>query len=93
VAHRQAHDVDGGLPRTGVPASTLEVPANFDWTVVIDTSNGQLLAQLTGAPPLPPGCVRVSETGDAGATCTVSGSGLMLFISAGPANSAPTPRG
>jgi len=30
---------------------TLEVPANFDWTVVIDTSNGQLLAQLTGAPP------------------------------------------
>jgi hypothetical protein len=80
------------LGRTGT-ALTLKAPANFDWTVVIDTSNGQLLAQLTGAPPIPPGCVRVSETGDAGATCTVSGSGLTLFISAGPANSAPTPRG
>lgn len=80
------------LGRTGT-ALTLKAPAGFDWTDVIDTSNGQVLAELTGAPPIPPGCVRVSETGDAGATCTVSGSGLMLFISAGPANSAPTPRG
>ena len=80
------------LGRTGT-ALTLNDSAYLDWTVVIDTSNGQLLAQLSGAPPIPPGCVRVSETGDAGATCTVGGSGLMLFISAGPANSAPTPRG
>lgn len=79
------------LGRTGT-ALTLKAPAGLDWTDVIDTSNGQVLAELTGAPPLPPGCVRVSETGDAGATCTVSGSGLTLFISAGPANSAPTPR-
>jgi hypothetical protein len=71
------------LGRTGT-ALTLNNSDFFDWTVVIDTSNGQLLAQLTGAPPIPKGCVRASETGNAGADCTVGGSGLAVFITAGP---------
>lgn len=73
------------LGRTGT-ALTLNNSDFLDWTVVIDTSNGQLLAQLTGAPPIPKGCVRASETGNPGADCTIGGSGVDIFITAGPTN-------
>lgn len=62
------------------------------WTMVVDTGNGQVLATLSGAPPIPPGCVRASESGDAHAMCTVSGAGTEVFISAGPASAASLPK-
>jgi hypothetical protein len=62
-------------------------------TFVVDSSNGRALAAFTGAPPVPPGCVRSSLTGDAHATCEVSGASAMVFISAGPATSAPKVKG
>jgi hypothetical protein len=63
------------------------------WTVVVDSSNGQILATLSGAPPVPPGCVRSSLAGDPHATCEVGGASVMVFISAGPATSAPKVKG
>jgi hypothetical protein len=62
-------------------------------TFVIDSSNGQILAELDGAPPVPPGCVRSSLNGDPHATCEVGGAGAEVFISAGPAASAPKVKG
>jgi hypothetical protein len=58
-------------------------------TFVIDSGNGQILAEFDGAPPVPPGCVRSSLNGDSHATCEVGGAGAEVFISAGPAASAP----
>jgi hypothetical protein len=63
------------------------------WTFVVDSSNGRVLAQLVGAPPVPPGCVRSSLTGDAHATCEAGGASVTMFISAGPATSAPKVKG
>jgi hypothetical protein len=86
------------LGRTGT-ALTLHDPVNGDFTVVIDIANGQLLAQLNGAPPIPPGCAHVSGTGKDVAECGgansvfISSSGVTVFISAGPTNTEPTPRG
>ncbi len=62
-------------------------------TFVIDSSNGQILAELGGAPPVPSGCVRSSLNGDPYATCEVGGAGAEVFISAGPAASAPKVKG
>jgi hypothetical protein len=60
------------------------------WTMVVDTSDGQVLALISGAPPLPPGCVRASaDSSDSHAKCVVSGGGATVYISAGPAGSAP----
>ncbi len=66
-------------------------------TTVVDPSNGQVLAVLNGAPPIPPGCVRASETparatGDGDVSCTVSGASVTVFISAGPASAASVPK-
>jgi hypothetical protein len=62
-------------------------------TFVVDGGNGQILAELLGAPPVPPGCVRSSLNGDPHATCEVGGANVTVFISAGPADSAPKVRG
>ena len=62
-------------------------------TFVVDSGTGQVLAELNGAPPVPPGCVRSSLTGDPHATCEVGGAGVTVFISAGPAASAPKVKG
>jgi PASTA domain len=62
-------------------------------TFVIDSGNGQILAELGGAPPVPPGCVRSSMTGDPHATCEVGGASVTVIISAGPAASAPKVKG
>jgi hypothetical protein len=62
-------------------------------TFVVDSSDGQILAELGGAPPVPPGCVRSSLTGDPHATCEVGGANATVFISAGPAASAPKVKG
>jgi len=62
-------------------------------TFVIDSGNGQILAALGGAPPVPPGCVRSSLTGDPHATCEVGGASVTVIISAGPAASAPKVKG
>jgi PASTA domain len=62
-------------------------------TFVIDSGNGQILAELGGAPPVPPGCVRSSLTGDPHATCEVGGANVTVFISAGPAATAPKVKG
>jgi PASTA domain len=62
-------------------------------TFVIDSGNGQILAELGGAPPVPPGCVRSSLTGDPHATCEVGGASVTVIISAGPAASAPKVKG
>jgi hypothetical protein len=78
------------LGRTGT-ALTLHDPVNGDFTVVIDTANGQLLAQLNGAPPIPPGCAHVSGTRKD--SVFISSSDVTVFISAGPTNTEPTPRG
>jgi hypothetical protein len=58
-------------------------------TEVIDTSNGQVLATLTAAPPLSPGCVRQSIKGTPHATCAIGGASTTVYISAGPVNSEP----
>jgi hypothetical protein len=58
-------------------------------TQVIDTSNGQVLATLSADQPLSPGCVRLSWTGNPGATCVQGNGGATLYISAGPANTEP----
>jgi hypothetical protein len=75
------------LGRTGTALSLDSV------TFVVDTGNGQILAELTGAPLVPPGCVRSSLNGDAHATCEVGGASVMVFIGSGPANSAPKVKG
>jgi hypothetical protein len=62
-------------------------------TFVIDGGNGQILAELDGAPPVPPGCVRSSLTGDPHAACEVGGASVTVIISAGPAASAPKVKG
>jgi PASTA domain len=62
-------------------------------TFVVDTANGQILAELNGAPPVPPGCVRSSLNGDPRAACEVGGANVTVFISAGPAASAPKVKG
>jgi hypothetical protein len=62
-------------------------------TFVVDSGNGRVLAELTGAPPIPPGCVRSSLAGDTHATCEVGGASVTVFISAGPAASAPKVKG
>ena len=62
-------------------------------TFVVDSSSGQVLAELNGAPPVPPGCVRSSLGGSAHATCEVSGADVTVFISAGPAMTAPKVKG
>ena len=62
-------------------------------TFVVDSGNGQILAELGGAPPVPPGCARSSLTGDPHATCEVGGANVTVFISAGPAASAPKVKG
>jgi PASTA domain len=62
-------------------------------TFVIDSGNGQILAELNGAPPVPAGCVRSSLTGDPQAACEVGGASVTVIISAGPAASAPKVRG
>jgi hypothetical protein len=91
------------LGRTGT-ALTLRDPVNGSTTVVVDTSNGQVLAELNGAPRIPPGCTPVGGAGKAKdvAKCTaargvravfVGGSSISVFVSAGPANTEPTPRG
>lgn len=66
----------GSLGRTGT-ALTLG-----SWTFVIDSSTGQILAELDGAPLVPPGCVRSSLNGDADATREVSGASVSLRYSA-----------
>ena len=71
------------LGRTGIALS------QDSYTEVIDTSNGQVLATLTAAPPLSPGCVRQSMNGTPGATCAVGGASTTVYISAGPVNSEP----
>jgi hypothetical protein len=58
-------------------------------TVVIDSSTGQVLAELAAAQPVPPGCVRATVGGDQRATCEVSGASTEVFISAGPASTTP----
>jgi hypothetical protein len=75
------------LGRTGTALSLDSV------TFVVDSGNGQILAELTGAPPVPPGCVRSSLNGDPHATCEVGGASVTVFISSGPAASAPKVRG
>jgi hypothetical protein len=62
-------------------------------TLVVDSGTGQILAALGGAPPVPPGCVRSSLTADPHATCEVGGAGVTVYISAGPAASAPKVKG
>ena len=59
-------------------------------TTVVDISNGQVLAQLDGAPPIPPGCVRATTAGNPHASCVVGGSGTTVYISAGPVSSEPS---
>jgi hypothetical protein len=71
------------LGRTGIAVS------QGSDTLVIDTSNGQVLAAFGAAPPLSPGCVRVSMSGTPGATCAVGGASTTVYISAGPVNSEP----
>jgi hypothetical protein len=71
------------LGRTGIALS------QDSYTEVIDTSNGQILATLMAAPPLPPGCARQSVNGTPHATCSVGGASTTLYISAGPVNSEP----
>ena len=71
------------LGRTGIALS------QDSYTEVIDTSNGQVLAAFSAAPPLSPGCVRQSMNGTPGATCAVGGASTTLYISAGPVNSEP----
>jgi hypothetical protein len=71
------------LGRTGIALT------QGTYTEVIDTKNGEILASLTGAPPIPPGCVRVSLNGTPGANCAVGGAATTVYISAGPTNSAP----
>jgi hypothetical protein len=58
-------------------------------TEVIDTSNGQILADISAPEPLSRGCVRPSWTGNAQAKCVESGRSTTLYISAGPVNTEP----
>jgi hypothetical protein len=61
------------------------------WTMVVDTTNGQVLAVISGAAPVPSGCVRASaNSSDSQAKCVVSAGSTSVFISAGPASSAPS---
>jgi hypothetical protein len=71
------------LGRTGIALSQGSA------TEVIDTSNGQVLAGFSAAPPLSPGCVRQSMTGTPHATCAVGGATTTVYISADPVNSEP----
>ena len=84
------------LGRTGT-AISFTAPRYGSTTVVIDSSTGQVLAQLAAAQPVPPGCVRAtvggskgaSAGGSKGATCGVGGAAVEVFISAGPARTMP----
>jgi hypothetical protein len=71
------------LGRTGIALS------QGSGTLVIDTSNGQVLAAFSAAQPLSPGCVRESINGTPGATCAVGGASTTVYIGAGPVNSEP----
>jgi len=60
------------------------------WTMVVDTGNGQVLAMISGAPPVPQGCVRASASVNVRhVKCVVGGGDATVYISAGAANSAP----
>jgi hypothetical protein len=76
------------LGRTGT-AITSTGPGHFSFTDVIDTSTGQVLAELDAAWPVPPGCVRATVGGEKGARCAVGGAEVTVFISAGPATTTP----
>ena len=84
------------LGRTGT-AISFNASRYGSTTVVIDTSTGQVLAQLAAAQPLPPGCVRATVGGSKnptagiskGGTCVVGGASTEVFISAGPASTTP----
>lgn len=76
------------LGRTGT-AISLTAPNYGSTTVVIDSSTGQVLAELGAAQPVPHGCVRATVGGSKGATCVVSGASTEVFISAGPASTMP----
>jgi len=71
------------LGRTGI---ALRLGAE---TEVIDTSNGQVLAEISAPQHLAPGCVRPSWTGNSRATCVESGRSTTVYISAGPVNTEP----
>jgi hypothetical protein len=71
------------LGRTGIALS------QDSYTEVIDTSNGQVLATLTAAPPLSPGCARQSTNGTPHTSCVAGGASTTVYISAGPVNSEP----
>jgi len=62
---------------------------NYSFTDVIDAETGQVLAELDGAQPVTPGCVRATLGGVKGATCTVTGADIQVFIGAGPASTTP----
>jgi hypothetical protein len=59
------------------------------FTDVIDAGTGQVLAHLDAAQPIPAGCVRATVRGEKGASCTVGGATVRVFISAGPASTTP----
>jgi hypothetical protein len=60
------------------------------FTMVVDTSNGQILAMIQGPPAVPPGCVRATDTTNPhNVKCMVSDGSTTVYISAGPATSEP----
>jgi hypothetical protein len=59
------------------------------FTMVVDTGNGQILAMIQGPPPVPPGCVRATDTTGPRVKCMVSGASSTVYLSAGPATSEP----
>jgi hypothetical protein len=79
------------LGRTGTELS--QTAGNVTYSEVVDTSNGQILASLT-LQAGKPGCHFTTTKSANGATATggwCADDNTNLYISAGPANSAPTP--
>jgi hypothetical protein len=82
------------LGRTGT-AITLKVAAAEDDTVVIDTADGQLLAQVYGLLPYTPaGCTTANGTNSHGAMCasdsvSTGSNEVTVYVSAGPADTEP----
>jgi hypothetical protein len=65
------------------------VAGGASYTDVIDAGTGQVLAHLDAAQAIPAGCVRATAGGEKGATCTVGGADVHVFISAGPTSTTP----
>jgi hypothetical protein len=76
------------LGRTGT-AITFSAPSVGSITDVIDTTTGQVLAQINAVQPVQAGCLRAILGGGKDATCAAAGAAVQVFISAGPANTMP----